>query len=93
MNKFDIIKILAKKKDLSSQDADQIISIITEEISNSLYYGDRVEFRGFGVFYTNTRKKRLARNPKTGKEISVKEKKIPHFRIAKLFYELINKWF
>ena len=91
MNKFDIIKILAKKKDLSTQDADQIISIITEEISNSLYYGDRVEFRGFGVFYTNTRKKRLARNPKTGKEISVKEKKIPHFRIAKLFYELINK--
>ena len=69
MNKFDIIKILAKKKDLSTQDADQIISIITEEISNSLYYGDRVEFRGFGVFYTNTRKKRPARNPKTGEEI------------------------
>ena len=91
MNKFDIINILAKKKDLSKKDEDQIISIITEEISQALYFGDRVELRGFGIFYTNTRKKRVARNPKTGEEITVSEKKIGHFRLAKLFYELINK--
>ena len=40
-------------------------STIIEEITQALQLGDRVEFRGFGVFYIKTRDKRLARNPRT----------------------------
>ena len=90
MNKFDIIKFLANKKNLSTKDSEKVISIIIEEIAQTLYYGDRAEFRGFGAFFSKVRKKRFARNPKTGEQISVPEKKIPHFRISKLFYKNIN---
>ena len=91
MNKFDIIKRLSKEKNLSEKDAQIIISTIIEEITQALQLGDRVEFRGFGVFYTKIRNKRLARNPKTGEKILASKKNIPHFKMSKKLYEFINQ--
>ena len=91
MNKFDVIKELSKQKDLSEKEAHIIIKTIIEEITQALQLGDRVEFRGFGVFYTKIRDKRLARNPKTGEKILASKKSIPHFRMSKSLYEFINK--
>ena len=91
MNKFDIIKELSKQKNLSEKDAQRIISTVIEEITRALQLGDRVEFRGFGVFFTKTRDKRLARNPRTGKKIVATKKNIPHFKMSKTLYEFINQ--
>ncbi len=91
MNKFDIIKDLSKQKNLSEKDSQIIVTTIVEEITQALQLGDRVEFRGFGVFYTKIRDKRLARNPKTGEKILAAKKNIPHFRMSKILYEFINK--
>jgi nucleoid DNA-binding protein len=91
LNKFDIINDLAKEKNLTLNDADRIISTIVEEIENILIIGGRAEFRGFGVFFTKTRNKRVARNPKTGEAIKIHAKKLPQFRIAKYFFKKINE--
>ena len=91
MNKFDIIKELSKQKNLSEKDAQRIITTVIEEITRALQLGDRVEFRGFGVFYTKTRDKRLARNPSTGEKIVATKKNIPHFKMSKTLYEFINQ--
>jgi len=91
MNKYDIIKELSKQKDLSEKDAHIIINTVIEEITQALRLGDRVEFRGFGVFFTKARDKRLARNPKTGEKILATKKNIPHFRMSKQLYEFINQ--
>ena len=90
MNKFDIIRELSKQKKLSEKDAKVIISTIIEEITQALQLGDRVEFRGFGIFYTKARDKRLARNPKTGQKIVASKKNIPYFKMSKILYEYIN---
>ena len=91
MNKCDIIKEVLKQKDNSEKDSNIIITTVIKEITQALQLGDRVEFRGFGVFYTKTRDKRLARNPKTGEKILATKKNIPHFRMSKTLYEFINK--
>ena len=91
MNKLDLIKKLSTQKKLSEKEAQIIISTMIEEITKALQLGDRVEFRGFGVFYTKTRDKRLARNPKTGEKILATKKNIPHFRMSKILYRFINK--
>ena len=90
MNKFDIIKELSKQKDLSEKDSQTIITTMIEEITQALQLGDRVEFRGFGVFYTKTRDKRLARNPKTGEKVNTPEKKTIHFKMSKDLFKKIN---
>ena len=91
MNKLNIINDLAKKRNLTINDAEKIVSTIVEEISKSLILGERVEFRGFGIFFTKSRKKRIARNPKSGELINIKAKRLPQFRIAKYFYKKINE--
>ena len=91
MNKFDLIKELSKQKNLTEKDAHTIISTMIEEITQALQLGDRVEFRGFGVFYTKIREKRLARNPKTGENILTRKKNIPHFKMSKKLFEFINQ--
>ena len=70
------------------KDLEKFTEIILNEIKRSLRRGDRVELRGFGVFYTNTQKARISRNPKTGEKVHTPEKKTIHFKMAK---ELFNK--
>ena len=91
MNKFNIVKKLAKEKNLTESDSLAVLTTIVDEIGQALYVGERAEFRGFGVFFTKVREKRYARNPRTGERIKVNKKKLPQFKMAKSFYELINK--
>ena len=91
MNKLNIINDLAKEKNLTIKDSEKIVSTIVEEISKSLVLGERVEFRGFGIFFVKSRKKRIARNPKTGELLNIHPKRLPQFRISKYFFEKINE--
>lgn len=41
---------------------------------------DRIEIRGFGSFSVIIRPPRTARNPKTGENVDVTVKHVPHFK-------------
>ena len=91
MKKSDLISEIASSKNLTTKDAGEIVSIIIDEITRTLFLGDRAEFRGFGVFSSRLREEKRGRNPKTGEEIIVNRKFIPHFKMAKDFFRKINK--
>ena len=91
MNKSHLIKNLIKRNEfLSKNDIEHSINLILESIGDSLSDGGRVELRGFGSFSTRKRNKRISRNPKTGKSISVQEKNHPYFRASKKVKEALN---
>ena len=58
-----------------SKDLDKLITIVLNEIKNTLKRAERVELRGFGVFSTRVQKESIRRNPKTGEKVIVKKKK------------------
>jgi len=91
MNRSKLIDILIENNQyLSKSDVEDSVSLILDNLSNTLAKGDRVELRGFGSFSTRKRNKRISRNPKTGKSISVQEKNHPYFRASKKLKEVIN---
>tara|TARA_X000000368_G_scaffold367443_1_gene314795 strand:- start:107 stop:385 length:279 start_codon:yes stop_codon:yes gene_type:complete len=91
MNKSGLILKLQESNDfLSKNDIEDSLNVIVDYISDSLSKGDRVEIRGFGSFSSRKRKKRLARNPQTGKSISVPEKYHPYFRASKALKEVLK---
>jgi integration host factor subunit beta len=51
---------------LYRQDAEKIINTIFSVITAAMARGDRVELRGFGVFFVKFREGRTGRNPRTG---------------------------
>ena len=92
MTKSELIeRIASKNPHLTIKDVENIVSVIFESITEALTKGDRVEFRGFGAFSVRTRTPRLAKNPRTGEQVKVEERRIPHFRTGKQLFESLNK--
>ena len=74
--KSKLLKQLSKNyPNFLKKDLEKISDIILKEIKETLRRGERVELRGFGVFYTNIQKARISRNPKTGEKVNTPEKK------------------
>jgi len=63
---------------------------IFEAIAASLEAGGRAELRGFGSFSTTTRVARPARNPRTGEEVSLKERRAIRFKPGADMYSRLN---
>ena len=72
------------------KDLEKFSDIILTEIKRSLKRGDRVELRGFGIFYTNIQKSRISRNPKTGEKVNTPEEKTIHFKMSKDLFNKLN---
>jgi integration host factor subunit beta len=66
------------------------VSKIFEGIIRSVNEGNRVEFRGFGIFFVSFRKPRLGRNPKTGEAVEVPAKRKLSFRVGMNLREKMN---
>ena len=89
--KSKILKDLSKNyPNFLKKDLEKFINIILGEIKNTLKKGERVELRGFGIFYTNIQKARISRNPKTGEKVSTPKKKTIHFKMAKELFKKLN---
>ena len=72
------------------KDIEKVVSVVLNEIKQTLKRGDRVELRGFGIFSTNIQKARISRNPKTGEKVNTPEKKTIHFKMAKEMFKKLN---
>ena len=72
------------------KDLEKVVSIILNEIKQTLKHGNRVELRGFGMFSTNIQKARISRNPKTGMKVNTPEKKTIHFKMSKEMFKKLN---
>lgn len=91
MTKSELIKLIAgKNKELSLKDADKLVNVVFDEMSNALAEGRRIELRGFGAFSIRERDARIARNPKTGKQVKLEKRKSIYFRAGKEINEKLN---
>ncbi len=89
MNKSELAEKLARKCDISQTKASEIVGVIFETkpghgiIATALDAGGKVQLAGFGTFGTKRRAARKGRNPATGKEIHIPEKKYVTFKPGK----------
>jgi integration host factor subunit beta len=80
MVKSELIEVLAGRTDITTAQAEEIINIFFNGITDSLTQEGRVEIRGFGAFTVRKYRAYEGRNPKTGEKISVPEKKLPFWK-------------
>ena len=87
-------KLLKKIQDtypnFLKKDLEKFLNTILIEIKHSLYKGERVELRGFGMWSTRIQKSRISRNPKTGEKVATPQKKTIHYKMSKDFFKKIN---
>ena len=80
MTKKDIVMRVSNETNLTQIDVKKIVQRSLDVILESLERGETVELRNFGVFKVKTRRGRIGRNPRTGDEVTVPEKKVVVFK-------------
>ena len=68
---------------LVQKDCEVSVRLLLEALSQALIQGHRIQIRGFGTFSVNSRPPRVGRNPKSGEEVAVPAKRVPHFKPGK----------
>ena len=80
VTKKDIVMRVSNETNLTQQDVKKIVQKTLDIILESLERADTVELRNFGVFKVKVRRGRIGRNPRTGQEVAVPEKKVVVFK-------------
>lgn len=80
VTKKDIVIKVSNDTNLTQIDVKKIVQKTLDTIVESLEKGETVELRNFGVFKVKNRKGRIGRNPRTGEEVSVPEKRVVVFK-------------
>ena len=90
MNKANLIEALAKKEGLKEKEAYTIVNMIFDGFTEALKKGGKIELRGFGSFSVRKYGAYTGRNPRTGKKVQVKAKRLPFFKVGKELKERVN---
>ena len=88
------------KKEMANQfpnilrkDINRCVSIIFSEIIEALCGNEftAVELRGYGRFSTKMQKPRIARNPSTGVQINIAQKRVLKWKCSKKLLKRLNE--
>lgn len=80
MTKKEIAKAIAEEAGVPLVVVQKAVQMLFDGIIEVLVSEGRIELRNFGVFVVKRRRARQARNPRTGEEVWVPERKVVTFK-------------
>ena len=83
-------KLCGDFPDLTQREIEGVVTALSDNITDQLSKGGRVELRCFGAFSTRQRGARVGRNPRTGASVDVSAKRVPYFKPGKEMRERLN---
>ena len=90
MNKIELIQALKDSNHLSKSEAETVINLFFDKMTEALANGDRVEIRGLCSFFVKKYREYTGRNPKTGELVKIAPKKLPFFKVGKELKERVD---
>jgi integration host factor subunit beta len=90
MNKAKLIEKVSERVRIPSNAAKVIVDTIFDSKRESPEKDEGIEIRGFGCFVIRKYGVYKGRNPKTGKTVDVRPKKLPYFKVGKEMKGLVN---
>ena len=90
MTKADLNNIVAQKANLQNKQAEVVVNLIFDMMSDALKKDERIEIRGFGSFVNRSYGAYQGRNPKTGQVVPVPPKRVPFFKVGKELKEKVD---
>ncbi len=88
--KRDLVVEVARRTGLPQGDCKLAIEAFLDAMRDILLMGERVEFRGFGVFQVKERAPKVARNPRTNEEIRLPRRKVIVFKPSRIVLEQLK---
>lgn len=92
MNQAELINEIAQQHDnagVSKATIKWVLDAQAKVAQAALDSGDEVTLTGLGKLTTKLKAARIGRNPKTGEEIEIPAKTVPHFSAAKALKDAV----
>jgi len=91
MTKADLADTVYEKVGISKKEAEEIIETLFSSLKGILAEGESVKITGFGTFLVRRKGSRKGRNPKTGTEIEITQRKVVTFKPSTQLKDLVEK--
>lgn len=91
MNKTDLVAAVAEKTGLTKKDAERILNVALDTITDSLCEGEKVQLSGFGTFETKIRKARIGRDMNSHAPMDIPETRVPTFKASPVLKKTVAK--
>lgn len=90
MTKEDLIKAVWNElPDLTLNEAKKVYEVVMKLVMDTLAQDESVEIRNFGRFNVKEKNSRLGRNPRTGQEAEIRNRRVVTFKPSKHFKEQV----
>jgi integration host factor subunit beta len=91
ITRSELVELLAQQfPQLLPKDVELAVKTLLDTMTQALAHGKRIELRGVGSFVLHHRPARVGRNPKSGEQVMIPEKKVPHFKPGKELRERVD---
>ena len=90
LTKADLVQNVYQKHDLTKAQAADIVEAFLQITKNCLQEGEDLLISGFGKFNVKDKSARRGRNPQTGEELILAERKVVTFKPSGILRDRIN---
>ncbi|PLX41190.1 MAG: integration host factor subunit alpha [Deltaproteobacteria bacterium] len=90
MTKSDIVEAVYQNVGFTKKRAAEVVNLILDTMKDALEDGDKVKISGFGNFEIRMKEARKGRNPQTGDEITISERRVLSFKPSQVLKDRLN---
>lgn len=90
LTRADIADAVYRQIGLSRKAAADLVDELFEEMCRVLEQGEDIKLSGFGNFEVRSKNERIGRNPKTGKEVPIKPRKVLTFKASHILKAAVD---
>jgi integration host factor subunit alpha len=90
VTRVDLAEAVYQQVGLSRKESAALVEMVLGELTNSLVDGDPVKLSSFGSFVIRHKGERIGRNPKTGVEVPITERRVLVFKPSNVLKARIN---
>ncbi len=88
--KAQLVDSIRKQVGLPKTKSAQVVDSLLEIIKKTLENGEDVLISGFGKFYVKDKRKRRGRNPQTGNDLMLDERRVVTFKCSGRLRDKVN---
>jgi len=94
MTKADLVEAVHHRLDdqvrITKRESAKLVDTVFESIKTALTTGDKLKISGFGNFVVREKRPRIGRNPRTGQEITITERRVLTFKASQVLKNTLN---
>ncbi|MCR9266194.1 MAG: integration host factor subunit alpha [Alphaproteobacteria bacterium] len=90
LTRADLAEAVYQEVGLSRQESADLVQSVLTMVSDTLANGENVKLSSFGSFLLRDKRGRVGRNPKTGVEVPIEERRVLVFKPSQVLKERVD---